>query len=166
MAKFQEQRVGVLVDIQNLYYSARVLYGKKVNFKAVMEAGADGRKLIRAIAYGIKTVEGMEEKFFEALTKSGFDVKTKDLQIFPDGSRKGDWDVGIAIDAVKMAEKLDVIILVSGDGDYVHLVEYLQNTFGCRVEIVAFAESASAKLIEKADDFLNLSDNKRRFLIG
>lgn len=166
MAKFTEQRVGVLVDIQNLYYSARVLYSKKVNFKAVMDAGVDGRKLIRAIAYGIKTVEGMEEKFFEALIKSGYDVKTKDLQIFPDGSRKGDWDVGIAIDAVKMAEKLDVIILVSGDGDYIHLVEYLQNTFGCRVEVVAFAESASAKLIEKADEFLNLSENKRRFLIG
>lgn len=166
MAKFPEQRVGVLVDIQNLYYSARVLYSKKVNFKSVMEAGVDGRKLIRAIAYGIKTVEGMEEKFFDALEKSGFDVKTKDLQIFPDGSRKGDWDVGIAIDAIKMAEKLDVLILVSGDGDYVPLVEYIQNTFGCRVEVMAFAESASAKLVEKADDFTNLSESKRRFLIG
>jgi uncharacterized LabA/DUF88 family protein len=166
MAKFSEQRVGVLVDIQNLYYSARVLYGKKVNFKAVLEAATNDRKLIRAIAYGIKTVEGMEEKFFEALTKTGYDVKTKDLQIFPDGSRKGDWDVGIAIDAVKMAEKLDVIVLVSGDGDYIHLVEYLQNTFGCRVEVIAFSESASAKLVEKADDFINLSENKKRFLLG
>lgn len=165
MAKFSDQRVGVLVDIQNLYYSARVLYGKKVNFKAVLEAGTNERKLIRALAYGIKTTEGMEEKFFEALTKSGYDVMTKDLQIFPDGSRKGDWDVGIAIDAIKMAAKVDVIVLVSGDGDYVHLVEYLQNTFGCRVEVIAFAESASAKLLEKADDFLNLSENKKRFLI-
>lgn len=165
MAKFSDQRVGVLVDIQNLYYSARVLYSKKVNFKAVLEAGTNERKLIRALAYGIKTTEGMEEKFFEALTKSGYDVMTKDLQIFPDGSRKGDWDVGIAIDAIKMAAKVDVIVLVSGDGDYVHLVEYLQNTFGCRVEVIAFAESASAKLLEKADDFLNLSDNKKRFLI-
>lgn len=155
----------MLVDIQNLYYSARVLYSKKVNFKAVLEAGTNERKLIRALAYGIKTTEGMEEKFFEALTKSGYDVMTKDLQIFPDGSRKGDWDVGIAIDAIKMAAKVDVIVLVSGDGDYVHLVEYLQNTFGCRVEVIAFAESASAKLLEKADDFMNLSDNKKRFLI-
>lgn len=165
MANFSDQRVGVLVDIQNLYYSARVLYSKKVNFKTVLEAGVNDRKLIRALAYGIKTTEGMEEKFFEALTKSGYDVMTKDLQIFPDGSRKGDWDVGIAIDAVKMAAKVDVIVLVSGDGDYIHLVEYLQNTFGCRVEVIAFAESASAKLIEKADSFLNLSENKKRFLI-
>ncbi len=165
MTQFSDQRVGILVDIQNLYYSARVLYSKKVNFKAVLEAGTNERKLIRALAYGIKTTEGMEEKFFEALTKSGYDVMTKDLQIFPDGSRKGDWDVGIAIDAIKMAAKLDVIVLVSGDGDYVHLVEYLQNTFGCRVEVIAFAESASAKLIEKADAFMNLSENKKRFLI-
>lgn len=165
MTKFSEQRVGVLVDIQNLYYSARVLYSKKVNFKSVLDVATNERKLIRALAYGIKTSEGMEEKFFEALTKSGYDVKTKDLQIFPDGSRKGDWDVGIAIDAVKMAAKLDVIVLVSGDGDYVHLVEYLQNTYGCRVEVIAFAESASAKLVEKADEFTNLSENKKRFLI-
>ncbi len=165
MAKFSEQRVGVLVDIQNLYYSARVLYGKKVNFKNVLEAAVEGRKLIRAIAYGIKTVEATEEKFFEALGKSGYEVKTKDLQIFPDGSKKGDWDVGIAVDAIKMAPKLDVIVLVSGDGDYVSLVDYIQSTSGCRVEAIAFAESASQKLVEHVDDFINLSQNKRRFLI-
>lgn len=166
MAKFAEQRVGVLVDIQNMYYSARVLYSKKVNFKNVLMEAAGERKLIRALAYGIKTVEATEEKFFEALEKGGYEVKTKDLQIFPDGSKKGDWDVGIAIDAIKMAPKLDAIVLVSGDGDYTSLVEYLQNTNGCRVEVMAFAESASGKLIEKADDFTNLSDNKKKFLIG
>jgi uncharacterized LabA/DUF88 family protein len=165
MAKFAEQRVGVLVDIQNMYYSARVLYSKKVNFKNVLLSAASDRKLIRAIAYGIKTAEATEEKFFEALEKSGYEVKTKDLQIFPDGSKKGDWDVGIAIDAIKMAPKLDAIVIVSGDGDYTSLVEYLQNTNGCRVEVLAFAESASAKLIEQADDFTNLSDNKKQYLI-
>ncbi len=165
MAKFAEQRVGVLVDIQNMYYSARVLYSKKVNFKNVLLSAQSDRKLIRALAYGIKTVEATEDKFFEALGKSGYEVKTKDLQIFHDGSKKGDWDVGIAIDAIKMAPKLDVIVIVSGDGDYVSLVEYLQNTYGCRIEVVAFAESASAKLIEQADDFTNLSDDKKRYLI-
>lgn len=153
------------MDIQNMYYSARVLYSKKVNFKNVLLSAASDRKLIRAIAYGIKTAEATEEKFFEALEKSGYEVKTKDLQIFPDGSKKGDWDVGIAIDAIKMAPKLDAIVIVSGDGDYTSLVEYLQNTNGCRVEVLAFAESASAKLIEQADDFTNLSDNKKQYLI-
>jgi uncharacterized LabA/DUF88 family protein len=165
MINFNEQRVGVLVDIQNLYYSARVLYSKKVNFKNVLESSVGDRKLIRAFAYGIKTAEATEEKFFDALTKAGYEVKTKDLQIFPDGSRKGDWDVGIAVDAIKMAPKLDVIILVSGDGDYVSLVEYIQNTYGCRVEAVAFAESSSQKLVDIVDSFTNLSENKKKFLI-
>ena len=165
MAQFKEQRVGVLVDIQNLYYSARVLYKKKVNFGQLLKIGVGERKLIRAIAYGIKTLEGQEEKFFEALAKQGFEVKTKDLQIFPGGAKKGDWDVGIAVDAIKMSKSLDAIILVSGDGDYIPVVEYIQNTTGCRVEVMAFNESASAKLIEKVDDFIDISENKKKFLI-
>jgi uncharacterized LabA/DUF88 family protein len=164
-SKFVEQRVGVLVDIQNLYYSAKVLYGKKVNFKKVLEDAVAGRKLIRAIAYGIKTVEGQEEKFFDALEKQGFEVKTKDLQIFPGGQKKGDWDVGIAVDAIKMSKSLDAVVLISGDGDYIPVVEYIQNTTGCRVEGIAFLESASNKLVEKLDDFTNLSENKKKFLI-
>jgi uncharacterized LabA/DUF88 family protein len=163
--KFSDQRVGVLVDIQNMYYSAKVLYKKKVNFKEVLKAGVSGRRLIRAIAYGIKTTEGLEKNFFEALQKSGYEVRTKDLQIFPGGAKKGDWDVGITVDAIKLAQHLDVVVLVTGDGDYLPLVQYLQNTKGCRVELIAFAESASGKLIEAADDFQNLSENKRKFLI-
>ena len=163
--KHKEQRIGVLVDIQNLYYSARVLYGKKVNFKNLLSDTVEDRKLIRAIAYGISTEDAQEEKFFDALEKLGFEVKTKDLQIFAGGQKKGDWDVGLAIDAIKLSKSVDVIILASGDGDYVPLVEYIQNTTGCRVEGVAFGESTSTRLIESLDDFLNLSGNKKRFLI-
>ncbi|OGI16976.1 MAG: hypothetical protein A3J63_01030 [Candidatus Moranbacteria bacterium RIFCSPHIGHO2_02_FULL_40_12b] len=165
MSIFKEQRVGVLVDIQNMYYSAKVLHQKKVNFGQVLKAAAGERKLIRAIAYGIKTLEGQEEKFFEALEKQGFEVKTKDLQVFPGGAKKGDWDVGIAVDAIKLSKNLDVIVLVSGDGDYIPVVEYIQNTTGARVEVIAFEESASGKLIEAADEFINISGNKRKFLI-
>jgi len=165
MAVFKDQRVGVLVDIQNLYYSAKVLYQKKVNFGEVLKAAGDGRKLIRAIAYGIKTLEGQEEKFFDALEKQGFEVKTKDLQIFPGGAKKGDWDVGIAVDAIKLSKGLDVIVLVSGDGDYINLVEYIQSTTGCRVEGIAFLESTSGKLVEKLDGFINMSEYKKKFLI-
>ena len=163
--KHPDQRIGLLIDIQNLYYSARVLYGRKVNFKNLLSAAVENRKLIRAIAYGISTEEAQEEKFFDALENLGFEVKTKDLQIFAGGQKKGDWDVGIAIDAIKLSKSVDVIILASGDGDYVPLVEYIQSTTGCRVEGVAFAESTSTRLIESLDDFLNLSDDKKRFLI-
>jgi len=165
MSKFKEQRVGILVDIQNMYYSARVLYNKKVNFKSILSEGVAGRKLIRAIAYGIRTLEGSEEKFLDALETAGFEVKTKDLQIFPGGAKKGDWDVGIAVDAIKMSKSLDVIILVSGDGDYIPMAEYIQSTTGCRVEVIAFAESSSHKLMEKVDDFIDLSKGKKKFLI-
>lgn len=163
--KFSEQRVGVLVDIQNMYYSAKVLYKKKVDFKEILKTAVSGRKLIRAIAYGIKTIEGLEKNFFDALQKSGYEVRTKDLQIFPGGAKKGDWDVGITVDAIKLASHLDVVVLVTGDGDYIPLVQYLQNTMGCRVEVIAFQESASGKLIETVDDFANLSENKKKFLI-
>lgn len=162
---FKDQRVGILVDIQNLYYSARVLHKKKVNFGAVLKAAVGERKLIRAVAYGIKTLEGQEEKFFEALEKVGYEVKTKDLQIFPGGAKKGDWDVGIAVDAIKMSKSLDAIVLISGDGDYIPLVKYIQSTTGCRVEGMAFLESTSGKLVEELDDFTNLSENKKKFLI-
>lgn len=165
MTIYKDRRVGVLVDIQNLYYSAKVLYGKKVNFGQVLKEATSDHKLIRAIAYGIKTLEGQEEKFFEALEKQGFEVKTKDLQIFPGGAKKGDWDVGIAVDAIKLSKNLDVIILVSGDGDYIPVVEYIQNTTGCRVEVFAFLESASKKLVEAVDKFTNISENKKKFLI-
>lgn len=148
-----------------MYYSARVLYHKKVNFKKILEEATAGRKLIRALAYGIKTEEGLEQGFFEALGKHGFEVKTKDLQIFPGGAKKGDWDVGITVDAIKLSKVLDVIVMVSGDGDYIPLVEYLKNTAGCRVEVIAFKESASNKLMEKADDFTDLSADQKKFLI-
>lgn len=165
MSIYKEQRVGVLVDIQNLYYSAKVLYGKKANFGTILKEAVGDRKLIRAIAYGISTIDRQEGKFFEALDKLGYEVKSKDLQLFPGGAKKGDWDVGITVDAIKLSKSLDVIVLVSGDGDYVHLVEYLQNTAGCRVEGMAFGESTSGKLIEELDSFTNLSENKKKFLI-
>ena len=161
MAKFTNQRIGVLVDIQNMYHSARVLYKKKVNFKEILKEAVAGRQLIRAIGYGIRTEERLEDKFFESLEKAGFEVKTKDLQIFRGGMKKGDWDVGITIDAIKLANNLDAIIIVSGDGDYIPLVNYLQFNKGVRVEIMAFKESCSHKLIEEADDFVNLSESPK-----
>lgn len=164
MIKHKEQRVGVFVDVSNMYHSAKNLYRKRVNFKEILRDALAGRKLIRAIAYVVKTETEEETPFFEALSGQGFEVKMKDLQIFAGGAKKADWDVGIAVDTIKLAEKLDVIVLVTGDGDYVPLVEFLQNTKGCLVEVMAFRKTASSKLIEEADDFINLSDNRKYLL--
>ena len=162
--KHKEQRVGVLIDVQNMYHSAKNLYGARVNFKEVMKAAVAGRKLIRAIAYVIRTETGEEKAFFEALTKMGIEVKTKDLQIFYGGLKKADWDVGIAVDAIRLLPLLDVIVLISGDGDFCPLVEYLRNE-GRQVETIAFGKSASAKLKELADDFIDLSENQNKYLL-
>lgn len=163
--KHKEQRVGVFIDAQNLYHSAKNLYHSKVNFKQIMEDAVGERALIRAIAYVITTESGEETNFFEALGKLGIETKTKDLQIFFGGAKKADWDVGLAIDAVKMAPKLDTIILVSGDGDFIPLVEYLQMNEGCQVEVVSFGRSSSSNLKEAADDFMDLDQDYRKYLI-
>ncbi|MDD2935110.1 MAG: NYN domain-containing protein [Candidatus Pacebacteria bacterium] len=163
--KHKEQRVGVFIDAQNLYHSAKNLYHGKVNFQQIMKDAVGDRALIRAIAYVITTESGEESSFFEALGKLGIETKTKDLQIFLGGAKKADWDVGLAIDAVKMAPKLDSIILVSGDGDFIPLVEYLQTNEGCQVEVVSFGRSSSSKLMEKADDFMDLDKEFKKYII-
>ncbi len=164
--KHKQQRVGIFIDTQNLYHSAKNLYKARVNFGQVVKDALAGRALIRAVAYVITTESGEEKNFFDALEKIGIETKTKNLQIFLGGAKKGDWDVGIAVDAIKLAPKLDTVILISGDGDFVPLVEYLRVNQGCQVEVLAFGKSSSAKLIEAADDFIDLDQNARRYLMG
>lgn len=163
--KHKDQRVGVFIDAQNLYHSAKNLHHGRVNFGEVLETALAGRQLVRAIAYVITTESGEESNFFEALNKVGIETKTKDLQIFSSGSKKADWDVGLAIDAVKLADKLDVVVLASGDGDFVPLVEYLKMQ-GCQVEVITFGKSASGKLKEATDDFVDLDADPNRYVMG
>ncbi len=164
--KHKEQRVGVFIDAQNLYHTAKHLYHSRVNFGAVVKDAVAGRSLIRAIAYVITTESGDERAFFDALLKVGIEAKTKDLQIFAGGSKKADWDVGLAVDAIKIAPKLDAIVIVSGDGDFVPLVEYLRTNMGCQVEVAAFGKSTSMKLKESVDEFLDLDENPKKYLMG
>jgi uncharacterized LabA/DUF88 family protein len=163
--KHKAQRVGIFIDTQNLYHSAKNLFHARVNFGAILKDALDGRTLIRALAY-VATTEGGEEKaFFDALSKVGIETRTKPLQIFLGGAKKADADVDLAMDAVKMAPKLDTVIICSGDGDFVSLVNYLRSTHGCQVEIVSFGKSCSARLIEVADDFLDLDHNPKKYLL-
>jgi uncharacterized LabA/DUF88 family protein len=157
--------VGVFIDTQNLYHCARNLYQARVNFGAVLKDAVSGRKLVRAVAYVITTEAGDEKNFFEALSKIGIETKTKDLQIFAGGAKKADWDVGLAVDAIKMSPRLDSVVIVSGDGDFVPLVEYLQ-TIGVQVEVASFGKSTSGKLREAVDDFLDLSEDPKKYLMG
>lgn len=165
MIKHKEQRVGVFVDVGNMYHSAKNLYNRRVNFQELLKTATAGRKLIRALAYVVVSKSIEEQGFFEALSKQGFEVKMKDLQIFVDGSKKGDWDVGLAVDAIKSADKLDVVVLVTGDGDFIPLVTYLKENRGCIVELMAFGDTASNKLVEHVDDFVDLGKEINRYLM-
>ncbi len=165
VTKHPEQRVGIFIDTQNLYHSAKSIHGAKVNFAAVVREAVAGRKLVRAVAYVVASESREEAAFFEALRKSGIETREKDLQVFSNGAKKADWDVGLAIDAVRLAPKLDVAVIVSGDGDFVPLVEYLQTALGCQVEAAAFGRSTSGKLREAVDDFTDLDREPGKFLI-
>ena len=158
------QRVGVLIDVQNLYHSAKNLYKARVNFREILKSAVSQRSLIRVFAYVVRTKTGEEKPFFEALTKLGIETRVRDLQEFYGGLKKADWDVGITVDAIRIAPGVDTVILVSGDGDFVQLVEYLKNQ-GKRVEIIAFGRSASARLKEIADEFIDLEKNPEKYLL-
>lgn len=164
--KHTGQRVGVFIDTQNLYHSAKNLYRTKVNFGNVLADALGDRQLIRARAYVVNTESGEEQPFFEALNNLGIEIRTKDLQIFAGGAKKADWDVGMAIDAISAAPKLDAVILATGDGDFVPLVEYLKMKEGCQVEVVSFGKSTSSRLREVTNDFFDLDETPKRYLIN
>lgn len=159
-----QQRVGLFVDVQNLYYTARNVYNCRVNFAQILKDAVGDRPLVRAIAYGIKADMPEEQSFFDALTKAGFEVKLKELQTFYGGAKKGDWDVGIVMDIIKLNPKLDTVILASGDGDYIPLLEYLQ-VGGQRVELVSFGKSTSSKMRELVDFHLDLDTNPKKYMM-
>jgi uncharacterized LabA/DUF88 family protein len=163
--KHKGQRIAIFIDTQNLYHCAKNLYQARVNFGAILKDAVAGRTLVRAVAYMVTTEAGDEKHFIEAMTKMGIEVKTKELQIFAGGAKKADWDVGLAVDAVKVAKKVDTIVLVTGDGDFVPLVEYLKVSAGNQVEVIAFGKSTSGKLKEIADDFIDLCNNPRKYLL-
>ncbi|MDO8557145.1 MAG: NYN domain-containing protein [Candidatus Jorgensenbacteria bacterium] len=154
---YPNHRVGIFIDVQNIYHSAKNLYGSRVNFQELMKSLVSDRPLVRAFAYVVKSETALgEESFFDALEKTGIDLRVKDLQIFAGGVKKGDWDVGLAVDAIRMAPALDVVILVTGDGDFVPLVEYLKWGMGKQVEVAAFSRTTSSRLKEAADTFIEI----------
>lgn len=167
MNPFQKswQRVNIFIDTQNIYHSAKNLYDRKVDFRKLVNFLSGERNLIQAIAYVIRSeFTSKEIDFFEALINQGIRLRIKELQIYPDGSKKADWDIGIAIDVIRFSNLVDVIILVTGDGDFLPLVEYVQNQ-GKLVEIAGFSKTTSMKLKETADFYYDLDEIKELILI-
>ncbi|MEF8830428.1 MAG: NYN domain-containing protein [Halobacteriales archaeon] len=158
------QRVAVLADAQNLYHTAQSTYSRNIDYAELLAAARNDRQLTRAIAYVIRADAPEEESFFEALQEIGFETKIKAIRTFADGSKKADWDVGMSLDAVTLANHVDTVVLATGDGDFTRLCSHLRHE-GVRVEVVAFEESTSEDLVEAADSFLDLSSDPDRFLL-
>ena len=153
-----EQRVAVFVDVQNMFYSAKALHQSKIDYSKLLQEIIGERKLIRAIAYVVKKSDVDQSSFTDALERLGYEIKSKDLRLRPDGTAKGDWDMGIAIDTIAIAPKLDTVVLVSGDGDFAPLLEMLK-AHGCRVEVVSFRKSTSVELIEAATKYTAIEES-------
>ncbi len=164
MKKSKEQKVAVFIDVQNLYHTAKNVYKTRVNFGQILRTAIDGRRLIRAFGYVIRTKSGEEKAFFDALSQLGIEIRVKDLKEFYSGVKKANWDVGLAVDAIRVAPGVDAIVIVSGDGDFAPMVEYLKNR-GKRVEVVAFGKTTAQELIEVADEFVNLDQDSGKYLM-
>jgi uncharacterized LabA/DUF88 family protein len=165
LASHSDQRVGIFIDTQNLYHSARSNFRANVNYQELIKKAVNGRKLIRAFAYVIRSAEMTEEKFFDALEDIGIEIKVKDLQVFHTGAKKADWDVGLAVDMIRMTEKVDTVVLASGDGDFLEVLRYCKSR-GVRVEVMAFDKTTNSQLMEEADFFVDLGESGSNFLIS
>jgi len=151
------QRVGLFVDVQNMFYSAKHLYQAKINYRRLLEDLTAGRQLVRAVAYLVTKPEVDQTAFVDALTRLGYEIKVKYLKIRPDGTAKGDWAMELSLDVMAIAPRLDTAILVTGDGDYVPLVDRLK-TLGCRTEVVGFPQNTATELMNVAHAFVAIDD--------
>jgi len=151
------QRVAVLVDVQNMFHSAYDCFHGRLNYRKLFETVESGRQVVRSIAFAVQ--DGNDQNsFFAMLREVGFDVRTKEPRLRPDGSRKGGWDIGIAIEALSLAPRVDVVALVSGDGDFVELADALRAR-GVRVEVYALERSVGRALRDAADLFVPIGED-------
>ena len=164
IARTFPQRLGIFVDVQNMFYSAKLLHQSKVDYGRLLREITGTRHLVRAIAYIVQKPDVNQAGFHEALSRFGYELKIKELKIRPDPegrsgtTAKGSWEIGLTIDALMMAPKLDTITLVTGDGDYVPLVECLK-VHGCRVEVVSFERSTAGELVKAADQYIPIQES-------
>ncbi len=164
MSKLPGQRVAILIDGQNIYLSAKAR-GTKPNYSKIMNA-LNGRQVIRAIIYNILPDGVDQSKFIYAMESMGYEVRSKRPRPLPDGSFKADWDMQIAIDAIALADKVDVMVILTGDSDFLALV-YALKSRGVKVEIMSFPETTGRELIEAADAYFEITEemliNDRRY---
>lgn len=158
------QRVGIFVDVQNMFYSAKLLHQSKLDYGKILKELVGTRHLVRAMAFIVQKPDVNQAGFHEALSRMGYELRVKELKMRQDpGARegstaKGSWEVGMTVEALRLAPKVDVVVLLTGDGDYLPLVEALKSE-GCRVELVSFERSTSGDLIKAVDQYIPISED-------
>jgi uncharacterized LabA/DUF88 family protein len=162
------EKIVVLVDVQNIYYTTKQSYGCNFDYNKFWMEATSNRKVIKAIAYAIERDDEKQRQFQNILRAIGFEVKLKPFIQRVDGSAKGDWDVGITIDAIEYAKDADVVVLASGDGDFALLVDKIRNDLNAIVEVYGVPKFTSTSLINAAskyipiDNFFLLDASKRK----
>lgn len=151
-----QKRVGIFVDVQNIFYASKQ-FNSRLDFDKLLKISVGSRRLIRAIAYVVQSPDVDQSSFISMLQQKSYEVRRKDLRQRSDGSAKGDWDMGMAIDVMRFVNTLDVVVLVSGDGDFVSLVN-LVKTIGPRVEVVSFLHNTARDLINSADKHIPIEN--------
>ncbi|MBL4670914.1 MAG: NYN domain-containing protein [Arenicella sp.] len=153
------KKISILVDVQNIYYTTRQAYGRHFDYNKFWATATSGRKVMNAVAYAIDRGDEKQRKFQNILKAIGFEVKLKPYIQRSDGSAKGDWDVGIALDAMEYAELSDTIVLLSGDGDFDLLAQRVRAKKNCRVEVYGVEMLTAASLVASADLFIPIESS-------
>lgn len=153
------EKVAILVDVQNVYYTCKEKHRQNFDYNQFWYVATHGREVIKANAYAIASQDPKQRQFHHILRGIGFDVQLKPFIQRRDGSAKGDWDVGITLDAVELAEQADVIVLVSGDGDFELLVERIKQRFNKRVEVYGVPRLTAQSLIDVASRFVPIEQD-------
>ena len=152
-------RVAVFADVQNIYYTVKQQHNCHFDYKAFLKEVAGGRTLVQACAYAVDKGDRKQAQFQQILTRMGFEVKLMPYIQRADGSAKGDWDVGIALDMLEYADRVDTVVLVSGDGDYALAVDKLIDQHKVSVEVYGVAGLTASRLIEAATEFVPIEGN-------
>lgn len=152
------EKLTILVDAQNVYYTTKQAYGCGFDYNAFWKIATADRQLVRAIAYSCARGDPKQNQFQNILRAIGFEVRLKPYIQRSDGSAKCDWDVGIAIDALEAAKDSDVIVLVSGDGDFDLLMRKLENDLGTKTEVYGVPGLTAASLIQATSTYVPIED--------
>ena len=151
--------IAVFVDVQNIYYTTRHAYGRQFNYRCCWQQISQGGEIVSALAYAIHKGDDGQLKFQNALKQIGFTVKLKPYIQRSDGSAKGDWDVGIAIDMMDIAKTVDKVVLLSGDGDFDLLLDRVSENFSVETEVYGVPALTAGSLISAAGCFHPILEN-------